>query len=120
MVNHIGEGSMNILVMPPTMNQAPMPSAYLILCFVAIAAAINAPTKVPSAWAKNGMIKFFGVIKGMDAFKLSRLVKPALSGGEIIKFLFIRFPCLTRLQIGRPLTTVKLFFRVDSKNFVLI
>ena len=47
------------MIKPPRRNKAPMPKANFILELVAIAAAMNAPIRVPKAWAKNGNIKCF-------------------------------------------------------------
>lgn len=49
MLNQVGEGSINTLVIPPNKNKPPIPSANFILWLLAIFATTIDPTNVPRA-----------------------------------------------------------------------
>ena len=67
--NHVGAGIIRTLITPPRKKNAPTVIAGTQLTLRDILVAINAPTNVPNAWAKNGKRKCLGSSKWMDAFK---------------------------------------------------
>lgn len=81
MVNQTGEGSMNTIMTPPIRKTHPMTKANLILCLSAISAETNAPTKVPKACAKNGIMKCLGSNRCKASRRPSVVVVTAPSGG---------------------------------------
>jgi|LakMenE01Jun11ns_1017448.scaffolds.fasta_scaffold8393878_1 hypothetical protein len=60
MLNHNGAGSIETAIAPPTKNTIPVANAHRFLWDLANSDANNAATKVPNAWAKNGIRKCLG------------------------------------------------------------
>ena len=111
-VNHVGEGNIKTLAIPPNRKKTPIPRANFILWLTAINPAIKAPTNVPRAWAKNGIIKCFGPNKCIDADKPSIVVTSAPSGGGMIEPLIIIIPMFTALPKTIPAMTAKIFLTI--------
>ncbi|MNE82518.1 hypothetical protein D3C80_1792470 [compost metagenome] len=107
------------LAMPPTRKKIPITIAKRILRLPAINAAIQAPTRVPRAWARNGKIKCLGSNRCIEAFSPSVVVTSAPFGGGIMEPLIMIRPILTILPITRPATIARMFRKIGCMFFVL-
>ncbi|MFT6768980.1 MAG: hypothetical protein ACI80P_001422 [Flavobacteriales bacterium] len=111
-MNHVGAGMYVAAAIPPRRNTTPMLIANFILCVAAMVAHINAPSKAPKAWARNGMIKCFGSNKGKAACKPSAVVKSVPSGGGIMDPLIEIIHPLITVPITIPRRTARTFLRM--------
>lgn len=110
-VNHVGEGNIKIFIIPPIKNQTPITKANFILWSLTIIAVTNAPNKVPSAWARKGIIKCLGSNKCKDSFNPSMVVVIAPSGGAIMLPLIIIRPIFNIPPANTPITTAIIFLK---------
>jgi len=101
----MGAGIIIVAAMPPIRKKPPTTEDGIADARGPSKLARNAPTKVPSACARNGKTKCLASKRWIDAFRPSIVVTSAPAGGGMIFPLIMMSPMLTALPSTRPTTT---------------